>query len=82
MLDNMDLVKLAAGMRPAGYFINRAIAVEMMESCIRVRLKSTLEVLQMLSRMVAETSATLVAPISWQKLSNAAQTSHVSDRRV
>jgi hypothetical protein len=36
----------------------------------------------MLSRMVAETSATLVAPISWQKLSNTAQTSHVSDRRV
>ena len=49
----MDLVKLAACMRPAGDFINGAIAVQMMEPCIGVRLKAALEVLQMLPRMLA-----------------------------
>src|SRR5271163_3361145 len=47
----MDLVKLAACMRPAGNFINGAIAVQMMEPCIGVRLQAALEVLQMLSWM-------------------------------
>src|SRR6266567_5331839 len=49
----MDLVELAACMRPARDFINGAIAVQMMEPCIGVRLKAALEVLQMLSWMLA-----------------------------
>ena len=49
----MDLVKLAACMRPASDFINGAIAVQMMEPCIGVRLQAALEVLQMLPRMLA-----------------------------
>ena len=49
----MDLVELAACMRPASDFINGAIAVQMMEPCIGVRLKAAPEVLQMLLRMLA-----------------------------
>jgi hypothetical protein len=49
----MDLVKLAACVRPAGNFIDPAIAVEMMEPCIGVRLQATLEVLQMLPWMLS-----------------------------
>ena len=49
----MDLVELAACMRPASDFINGAIAVQMMEPCIGVGLKGALEVLQMLPRMFA-----------------------------
>src|ERR1700728_4661268 len=49
----MDLVKLAPCMCPARYFINSAVAVEMMEPCIGVRLQATLEVLQMLPWMLA-----------------------------
>ena len=49
----MDLVKLAACVRPAGNFIDPAIAVEMMEPCIGVRLQAALEVLQMLPWMRA-----------------------------
>ncbi len=40
-------------MGPAGNFINRAIAVQMMEPCIGVGLQATLEVLQMLPWMFA-----------------------------
>jgi hypothetical protein len=40
-------------MCPAGNFIDPAIAIEMMEPCIGVRLQAALEVLQMLSRMLA-----------------------------
>ena len=46
------IVKLAARMCPAGNFINGAIAVQMMEPCIGVRLQAALEVLQMLPRML------------------------------
>src|ERR1017187_7547506 len=49
----MDLVELTACMRPTRYFINGAIAVQMMEPGIGVRLKAALEVLQMLPRMLA-----------------------------
>ena len=49
----MDLVELAARMRPAGNFVNGAIAVQVMEPCIGVRLKAALELLQMLAWMLA-----------------------------
>src|SRR5271168_3316663 len=49
----MDLVKLATCMCPAGNFIDVAIAVQMMEPCISVRLKAALEALQMLPWMLA-----------------------------
>jgi len=52
-MDNMDLMELASCMRPAGNFINCAVAVEMMEPCISIRLKATLEDLQMLPWMLA-----------------------------
>src|SRR5450755_2886055 len=44
----MDLVKLAACMRPARDFINSALAIQMMEPGIGVCLQTALEVLQML----------------------------------
>ena len=52
-VDNMDLVELAASVCPAGNFIDRAIAVEMMEPGIGVGLQAALEVLQMLPWMLA-----------------------------
>src|SRR5208282_3585920 len=45
-VNDMDLVKLASCMRPAGDFINGAIAVQMVETCVGVRLQAALEVLQ------------------------------------
>ena len=44
----MDLVKLAACMRPARDFIDSALAIQMMEPGIGVCLQTALEVLQML----------------------------------
>src|ERR1019366_6201985 len=49
----MDLVELATSVSPARDLINGAIAVQMMEPCIGVRLQAALEVLQMLPRMLA-----------------------------
>src|SRR5580704_16258693 len=49
----MDLMELASRMCPAGNFINGAIAVQMMEPCIGIRLQAPLEVLQMLPWMLA-----------------------------
>src|SRR6266702_5864257 len=49
----MNLVELTACMRPAGNFIDGAVAIQVMEPCIRVCLKPALEVLQMLPWMLA-----------------------------
>src|SRR5271170_7620402 len=64
----MDLVKLAASVSPAGNFINGAIAVEMMEPCIGVRLQTALEVLQMLSWMLALAILRVCEPNRWRSV--------------
>src|ERR1700743_2902123 len=49
-MDNMDLVKLAPCMRPAGCLIDM-VTVEMMKTSIGIRLQRAGEVLQMLAWM-------------------------------
>jgi hypothetical protein len=48
---SVDVVKLAAGMRPAGRLANPARVIQMMEAGIRVGLQRAGEVLQMLAGM-------------------------------
>ena len=62
----MDLVELASRVRPAGDFIDVAIAVQMMEPGIGVCLKATLEVLQMLPWMLALAIFRVREPDGWR----------------
>ena len=52
-MNDVDLVKLASSMCPAGDLIDGATAVQMVKPTIGVRLQAALEVLQMLPWMFA-----------------------------